>query len=72
MPMHDRVDFHIDPDCPGWYGVICGAGDGEAWTTASYWTGAKWSDRPSFARSRSRIGFANEKEARGWLDKQPD
>jgi hypothetical protein len=31
MAAQDRVDFHILPVSPGWYGIICGAGDGEAW-----------------------------------------
>jgi hypothetical protein len=42
--MIDRVDFHILPAAPEWYGIICGTGDGEAWTTTVYWTSKEWSD----------------------------
>jgi hypothetical protein len=72
MATQDRVDFQIPPVSPGWYGVICGAGDGEAWTTTLYWTGEEWSDHPSLAYSRSRFCFQTEEEARVWLEKQPD
>jgi hypothetical protein len=68
--MIDRVDFQIPPAAPGWYGVICGTGDGEAWTTTG--TGKQWSEHPTLAWLRSRFGFPTEEEARTWLVKQPD
>jgi hypothetical protein len=68
----DRVVFQIPPVSAGWYGVICGAGDGWTWTATVYWTGEEWSEHPSLACLRSRFGFHTEEEARVWLEKQPD
>ena len=70
--MIERVDFQVPPASRGWYGVICGTGDGEAWTETVYWTGTEWSNHPTLALSRSRFGFPTEEEARAWLAKQPD
>jgi hypothetical protein len=44
--------------------VICGTGDGEAWTVTVYWTGEEWSNHSTLARSRSRFGFPTEEGAR--------
>lgn len=70
--MIDRVDFQVPPTLPGWYGVICGTGNGVAWTATVYWTGEEWSDHPQLVWARSRCGFPTEDAARAWLAKQPD
>jgi hypothetical protein len=63
------IDFQVPPAEPGWYGVICDAGN-DVTTVAVYWTGREWLDYPRLPWRRSGVPFDTEEEAEEWLETQ--